>query len=408
MSSSINRHKRSTIRGNRAGQRPVPAVMEAVEPRQLLTGTVTPKFIAVPIDAAALTADPSLANFKSYDLQVTVTGTNRWTAAQLLIKLKTGAFYLPTGATQAPQEISWATDPKLKFHNFVSASGFDNPTILGGAQSGQPATINAKEFSIAWGQIGSTATGTFTIARITIRNGSTGALNGKTGSFEQPGVLPGFSSAVPFSGVGASITGYTWNDTNGDGAKNNGESNVGGVQVYIDQNLNGHYDPGEKSVHSRSNGNYLFSRLSGGGTFRIRQQQPRGFRRTQPTKSFWNVTLIDGAAAAGKRFGNTQRALVTGSVWLDANRDQVKQSGEPFLKGFTVWADIDGDNVIDSGETKATTGTTGTYSLSLAAGTYLIRIQPKKGFRTTTPSGVLVTLTSGATRSDVSFGERKA
>src|SRR3954470_1577809 len=78
------------------------AVMEQVEPRQLLSGSVTPKLVAVPIGTAAVSADASLSSFKSYDLQVTVTGTNHWTAGQLLIKLKTGSFYLPSGATQTP------------------------------------------------------------------------------------------------------------------------------------------------------------------------------------------------------------------------------------------------------------------------------------------------------------------
>jgi hypothetical protein len=407
--SVIKRRIQEIFGVGRCNQSGAPALMEHVEPRRLLAGTVTPKFVAVPIDAPALSADPSLANFKSYDLQVTVTGSNRWTAAQLLIKLKTGSFYIPSGAELTPQESDWSGNPKLKFHNFVSTSGFSDPIVLGGAQTGQQATVSSKEFSIAWGQIGSTATGTFTIARITIQDGSTGSLNGKIGTKDQPGVLQSFSSSVPFTGAGASITGYTWNDTNGDGGKNNGEVNMAGVQLYIDANLNGKLDPGEKSVRSRTNGNYTFSGLTGGGNFRVRETVPAGFRRTAPTdKSFWSVTLIDGAAASGKRFGNTQRALVTGRVWLDSNRDKSQNSGEPGLKGFTVWADIDGDNVIDSGETKATTGSDGSYALSLGAGTYLIRIQAKTGFKLTTPSGVLVALANGQTRPGVFFGERKA
>jgi len=389
-------------------KRAMRAVMEQVEPRQLLSGTVTPKLVAVPIDSAALTADPSLANFKSFDLQVTVTGTNHWTAGQLLIKLKTGSFYLPSGASQSSQAAFWTTKPNLKFHNFVSASNFGDATILGGAQTGQSATISSKLFSIAWGAINDPGTGTFTIARITLSNDAGGSVNGLTGSFDQPGVLPHFSSSVPFTGAGASITGYTWNDTNGDGGKNNGESNVGAVQVYIDLNVNSRLDPGEPSVHSRSNGNYTFKNLPA-GAYRIRENTPPGFRRTLPgsTRSFWTTTLIDGAAAGGKRFGNTQRALVNGQVWFDKNRDKVKQSTESGLKGFTVWADLDGDGKVDSGEAKATTASDGSYSLNLAAGSYLIRVLARSGFKTTTPSGVAMTLPSGAVRNNVVFGERK-
>jgi hypothetical protein len=383
------------------------AVMEQVESRQLLSGTVTPKFVAVPIDSAALSADPSLANFKTFDLQVTVTGTNHWTAGQLLIKLKTGSFYLPSGASNTPEASIWSTKANLKFHNFVSASNFTDPTVLGGAQTGEAATISSNEFSVAWGAINDTTSGTFTIARITMSTNANGNINGKTGSFDQPGVLPTFSSAVPFTGAGASITGYTWNDTNGDGGKNNGEVNMGGVQLYIDTNVNGKLDPGEMSVRSRSNGNYTFSHLAA-GSYRIRENTPAGFRRTLPSdKSFWSVTLIDGAAAAGKRFGNTQRAQVTGLVWLDKNRDKVQQGTEPGLKGFTVWADVDGDGVIDSGETKATTSSNGGYTLNLGAGSYIIRILAKSGYKLTTPSGVAMTLPSGASRPGVSFGERK-
>src|SRR5690242_6641328 len=135
--SLINRLVRCIVSARRpSGQSSAPAVMEHVESRQLLSGTVTPKFVAVPIDSAALTADPSLANFKSYDLQVTVTGTNHWTGAQLLIKLKTGSFYLPSGASSTPEAGVWSTTPNLKFHNFVSASNFTDPTVLGGARTG--------------------------------------------------------------------------------------------------------------------------------------------------------------------------------------------------------------------------------------------------------------------------------
>src|SRR5437867_1980314 len=195
-----NRQSVAAVNSSHSAVRPL---MEPVEARQLLSGGVAVKLVAIPISNAALMADPSLANFKSFDLQVTVTGNDHWSAGELIIKLKTGSFYLPSGAQNTPQQSLWSFQPNMEFHNFVSGPGFADPSLLVSPVPDQQPTISSKLFSIDWGVIGSANTGTFTIARLTIQNGSTGTLNGKTGDTNSPGVLPKFSSVVPFSGNGA-------------------------------------------------------------------------------------------------------------------------------------------------------------------------------------------------------------
>jgi hypothetical protein len=398
---SIRRHTKAS------NQRPM---MEPVEARQFLSGSVTPSLVAVPITSGAKTADPALNGFSTYDLQVTVTGTDHWTAGQLLINLSSGSFYIPSGAEQTPQHGSWGSSPNLEFHNFVSGQNFADPLILGGVGTGESATISAKKFSIAFGVIGSMNSGTFTIARVTMTTGAVGILTGKVGDLDHPGVLTSFSSSVPFTGTVAQIKGYVWDDTNADAGKNNGEINKANVQVYVDENLNGHLDPGEHSARTRSNGNFTIPLDPGqGGIFRLRVNPPTGFRRTYPNaKSFWQVNVIAGASAENKRFGVTRKVQVTGAVFLDANRNKIRDSGEAGLSGFTVFADKDFDGIIDPDEVSAVTNKAGNYTLKLDAGTYIIRLVQKTGFRYTSPSGILAALPSGSAPSGVNFGERKA
>lgn len=83
---------------------------------------------------------------------------------------------------------------------------------------------------------------------------------------------------------------------------------------------------------------------------------------------------------------------IIGTVYNDANRNQVQNSNEAGIAGVTVWADLDNDGVIDPSEPQAVTSSTGAYSLLAAAGAATVRIVMPAGSEATTPTSRSVTV----------------
>lgn len=389
--------------------RPSNFELQRLESRQLLSGTLTPKFTPVTITPAAISADSSLSNYKTFDLQVTITGTDDWLSGDLFVSLKTGSFYVPSGHSDQAQKNAWSGQHNLEFDTFVCGPGFNTLTVLGRFKGGAGAAIiNNNTVDISWGDLVTTAAGTYTIARLTVTNDAVGSLNGRVGQFDAPTSPISFDSSVPLGTSGGQITGYVWNDLDADAGKDSGEVNIGGSHIYIDANNNGKQDTGEASVKARTNGNYTFSGLSA-GTYRLRINPISGFRRSGPLPRFsWNVTLITGAAAAGKRFGITHRGQINGTVFNDGNGSGARDSGELGREGFTVWIDTDGDGVLDGNESSTITDSDGNFRFDrLDPGTYFLRCLNKKGFKRTTAAGVSVTLSNGQIVNGVLFGQKK-
>ena len=103
-------------------------------------------------------------------------------------------------------------------------------------------------------------------------------------------------------------------------------------------------------------------------------------------------------------------AVISGTVFNDANGDKVKQTTEAGLSAWRVYIDKNNNGVLDSGETSVLSDGSGKYSFTaLAAGTYVVRIVAKTGCKLTPPTGgsFSLTLANGATASGKNFGEKK-
>jgi hypothetical protein len=386
--------------------------MEQVERRELLAGQAVPRLIEVAISSAAKGADPALNNYRSFDLQVTVPSGTRWTAADLRLNLTRGTVYNPSAGGNTPDQSQWSSHPQLQYDSYVTTNGFKDPTILLG-RSTYPTTsqgdpiFNNKTIDVAWGDL-NTATGTFTIARFTVTKDAAGTIIGRIVDDMNSNGLP-FSSSFPLYAGGASITGYAYNDLNGNGSYNTGESFVANVLVYIDKNSNGHFDTGEANTRTASNGTYRFSKLPG-GTYRVRAVLPSGNRLTDPTRlgGSWNVTVIYGANAAGKRFGMTNKVLLSGVVFNDANSNKLRDNGEAGLSGFKVYIDRNNNGVWDSNESYRLSDSDGVFTwTNLNAGTYVVRIVTRSGYQRTTQSGFTISRGPGGALTTLKFGEHK-
>ena len=101
-------------------------------------------------------------------------------------------------------------------------------------------------------------------------------------------------------------------------------------------------------------------------------------------------------------------ATVSGVNFNDRNRNGVKDSGDEGLAGWTIYADINGNSVLDAGDTSTVTGADGSYSLGVPLGTFNIRSVIMPGWTVTAPSAGFSRITvTGTQVVTVNFGHNQ-
>ncbi|MGK7901815.1 MAG: Ig-like domain-containing protein, partial [Hormoscilla sp.] len=98
-----------------------------------------------------------------------------------------------------------------------------------------------------------------------------------------------------------SISGETFADGNANGIKDEGESGLATVAVFLDTNNNGSFDVGEPDALTSSTGGYFFPNLLP-DTYNVRQVEEPGFQLTSANPV--TVTLVQGEDRTGVNFGN--------------------------------------------------------------------------------------------------------
>jgi hypothetical protein len=93
-------------------------------------------------------------------------------------------------------------------------------------------------------------------------------------------------------------------------------------------------------------------------------RQVKAWKRKMAVESLENRRLLAGGRALGS---------VAGTIFNDQNASTVRESGEPVLRGWIVYADTNNNARLDRGEPSAISGRDGTYRLPLKPGTYTIR-----------------------------------
>jgi len=386
--------------------------MENLEGRQLLT--LVTHVVEVPISAAAIQADPNLANYKTLDLQVTVDPGEKWISADMKAVLTAGSFYNTAGnrgGSTVPVKQFWGSFPDAEFDTYVSKSAFERPVVLGEYQPtiGNGGVFKAQETNVSWGSLPpDEGTGTFTIARLTVTKDANGTIVGQDASSTTPSFQP---KAFQFNIVNgsvqtlSSISGRVFDDTNGNG-KDDSDSGIANIKVYYDKNNNGKFDSGEKYRMTAADGSYSFDALTA-GTYYIRQTTPTGYRRTTSTSKY-TVVLSKGVNGTGKNFGLTTTALLSGTVFNDKNSNGKKDSGESGVSGFNVFLDSNNNGKLDTGEKFAGSDSNGYWVFkALKPGTYQVRIQSKTGYKTVGTSSFSLKAGSGGSYTGRLFAEHK-
>jgi uncharacterized repeat protein (TIGR01451 family) len=112
-------------------------------------------------------------------------------------------------------------------------------------------------------------------------NAATG-ING----FSGPDILLQSAPNGAFNPATSTISGYKWNDLNGDGVWQNGEPGLNGVTIYLDLQNDGKLDSGDPFFVTHNDGThdgaYSFPNLVP-GIYVVREQLPSGFAETFPT-----------------------------------------------------------------------------------------------------------------------------
>jgi hypothetical protein len=204
----------------------------------------------------------------------------------------------------------------------------------------------------------------------------------------------------------SSISGTVFKDINADGIKGKGEGAMGSRKVFIDSDNDGVLDAGEVSTVSSATGAYTFGNLLP-GEYHLRALPGKGWRVGGPIAGY-DLTVGVGQVLTAKNFGVTQMALVSGTVFNDANGNKIKAATEAGLARWTVFVDKDNDGVLDKGELSARTNATGVFSLNLAAGSYTLCVVPKTGYKATTPADgkMAVKVAAGQVLASRMFGFR--
>ena len=198
-----------------------------------------------------------------------------------------------------------------------------------------------------------------------------------------PGITP---NPPPAS---SSLCGFVYNDADNDGNRESGEPGIGGVTV----NLSGTDSLDQRvtaSATTGGDGGYCFNTLSA-GTYTITESQPGAYldgkdKQGSPgtgsvnNDSFANITLGAGVNGNNNNFGELLPASLGGFVYVDADNNGAKGSGETAIAGAAVTLTGTDDRGAPVNMPGAT-GTDGAYLFSsLRPGTYTIAETQPAGY----------------------------
>ena len=180
---------------------------------------------------------------------------------------------------------------------------------------------------------------------------------------------------------GGDVRGTVWNDLNNDGILDPTEPGLAGWTVFLDRSpANTVLDPGEPSVTTDANGHYEFLGLAA-GDYEVTEVLPIGWDVSDVPGSDWKQTVeVVALQVSTQNFGNVSfsNGSIRGTVFNDLNADAMRNIDattgdytEPGLSGWTVFVDLNSNNVLDATDLSTTTDPHGVYNfVSLDAGDY--------------------------------------
>ncbi len=189
------------------------------------------------------------------------------------------------------------------------------------------------------------------------------------------------------------ISGYKWDDLNGNGAWDQGEPTISGWGMTLS---NGQQ---QWNTLTDQSGYYEFNSLTA-GTYSVTEETRAGWTAKTPT-TISNIVVTSGVNSQNNNFGNFQLGSISGYKFNDLNGNGTWDQGEPTLSGWTIQlsgdaaaADITNDN--------------GFYEFTgLDSGTYSVQEVQQAGWTQTTQNPADINVTSGTSSLNNNFGNFK-
>lgn len=213
-------------------------------------------------------------------------------------------------------------------------------------------------------------------------------------------------ATITVTGAFGALSGVKFEDTDGDGARDDGEAGLAGWTLYLDADNDGALDEGEASTVTGADGAYSFTDLTP-GDYVVREVAQAGWLQTQPGGDGARVvTVVSDETATGVDFGNFALAQIGGQKFNDLDADGVKDEGEAGLAGWTIQLDKNGDGSV---EATATTDAYGYYRFTdLGPGSYRITEAARAGWLSTGAAFRSVVTSSGADIGGMDFANVEA
>ncbi len=161
------------------------------------------------------------------------------------------------------------------------------------------------------------------------------------------------------------IRGSIFEDLNGNGLRDAADPGAAGRTVFLDSNVNGILNDGERRVVTGADGLFEFL-VESPNAYSVVVLPPVGGILTTTVDETGGlvVTVTAVSGVEGLEFGVARLAVVRGSIFIDENRDGIRGVTETGIGSVTVFADRNGNQKLDASETSTVTNETGNYILS--------------------------------------------
>lgn len=204
-------------------------------------------------------------------------------------------------------------------------------------------------------------------------------------------VAPGGAGSARFGDQAAgSITGLVFEDRNGNGSPDSGESGIPNVSIRLSDGST------HRTTRTDGSGIYRFTDIPP-GTYTLEEIDPLGF--TSTTANLRTVSLGSGGSA-NTHFGDQPEATVGGVVFQDLDGNGLQDPSESGLAGVLI-------RLLDTtGQRSTSTGPDGTYLFAnVQPGAYTVEETDPAGYTSSTPNVRAVSVASGGA-AIASFGDQ--